>query len=219
MYQGKLSIFSGWPGWPSRSSSLAYLVIRKHTPEHAVALLKAQAQTEQCGICIWMEQSGDVEWRCMQNTASFPEGVDHLIRPQGTPKHFDRLSEHKLTSWQDGEMQRRLLEPSEQGKQTRVAVNWRKFFFLHVLSVHVFSETICSAACIDIWPWKLGLRTWNHYLYCLKHSLILSSQLGLKPVSKDMSCWSCKCYASRCLNIKYFPCGIGWTHSNSDHCT
>lgn len=51
------SIVSGWPGWPSRSSSLACLVILKHIPGHAVALQKAQAQTEQCGICIWMEQS------------------------------------------------------------------------------------------------------------------------------------------------------------------
>jgi len=37
------------------SSSLTCLVVLKHTPEHAVAGLKAQAWTEQCGTFLHLD--------------------------------------------------------------------------------------------------------------------------------------------------------------------
>lgn len=51
----------GWPRWPISSSSPMPLVILKHIPEHALAVLNAHTCTEQCGMFPCFDRP---VWRC-----------------------------------------------------------------------------------------------------------------------------------------------------------
>lgn len=120
-------------------------------------------------------------------------------------------------SWQDGEMERRLLRVIWVGKTNTSRSKLKKIFLL----------TCLLCACF----------LWNHFFSCLYRYLTLKiwpedlkplfvaleTQSHLVIVARIKACFQrcvlLKCYTSQCFNIRYFPCGIGWTHSNSDHFT